>query len=365
MECVYLGSGSHWAWGSECPEGYYDVTLVEDYYTGEWWIGDAVCNPSCVAEETPTPTPEPPDWHDIPDECEPGTSPWSLDCDWEGWQVRAAVELPAQQVSRKPYPWGLVSLENVFWIVGPEMSEEVWSDKALPEDNAPGGTCSSEGQVRNIQVGVRWRRLNWNGEWDSPADVLGEPEGIEEGAFWDFDEREWNLDLHPGTGKGYMVTHIYETSSWGKPRNGPPYLGHEDEGWTAPAYQVVVKTPWVAEWALQYDRCECVETERVCVECSEEEVEQGTCPNWCGGPNADGWKEVERCKRREWVHHFEGWYWVDLRDFSNPTWYAENTKVQSVGERWNGHDFDREVGPVMNALPVPVGEVQSILTTPW
>jgi hypothetical protein len=115
-------------------------------------------------------------------------------------------------------------------------------------------------------MGLRWRRLD---------QTAGQDLGAYPPICWSFDEREWNEGQDYGYGPigdsacGTQVTHVYDTSSWGKPHNGPRFFNPEDgcpswkehcceqvpsgDGeWDMAAYQVRVPTFWGAEWALEW-----------------------------------------------------------------------------------------------------------------
>lgn len=116
----------------------------------------------------------------------------------------------------------------------------------------------------------------------------------------------------PAIGYGETSNHIFVTSSWGKPRNGPGEL---------PSYQVMNLTYWEAQWAVRYEERQCVE--------------------WGEIVNKEG--EIETvCARWDWIAQFDGWYPIDLRRFGNPNWY-----------------FTRRV-----LEPAPVIEVQGVIGRP-
>ncbi len=238
-------------------------------------------------------------------------------------------------------------------------------------------------------MGLRWERLKkpWN-----PNIVLG-PLPPDE-AEWDFDEREWlvgqcfDYDYPDGThvhncvstvAHGRIVEHIYECSSadqehperYGdptdKPRNGPDLEGNL----TLASYQVGVKTFWVAEWATEYEKYECVEGDWSDCFCREEGEPLGVTRKSCpGGGSCSGWYgKIWECKEWDWVYHgpypqgrphavYEGWHPIDLRPLGAPNWYDESWESASSGDGENW----------IHGIPVPVIEVRSILVItpmPW
>jgi len=252
----------------------------------------------------------------------------------------------------------------------------------LEEDEEP-----EPGDIRNYQIGLRWRRV------DVTEGDLGPYPPI----CWDFDERPWNVGQDYGYGRipgtvcgSTSVTHIYETSSWGKPHNGPRFLPKEeacppwdtdgcceqvpsgDGEWDMPAYQVKVYTVWAAEWAVKWEEWEVVGTDWVpensCFSRPEGEtlgIPHRDCP-YAGNPGcntADPWCGQIAEEEYGWVEHFEGWYPIDLRDYGHPTWYYTSWAVITTGEGpWCEYEYaDPNPG---DTVRVPVIEVQSVLRDP-
>jgi len=157
---------------------------------------------------------------------------------------------------------------------------------------------------------------------------------------------------------GSEVSHSYETASSDvdepgstgdpadKPRNGPSLAGT----WDLAAYQVAVGTHWALDWAQQWDQWEKVDTIEECCHTG------GTCKdkNYDGCRYGwEGWRTHTE-DVYEWVHHDDGWYTVDLTRWGEPDWYYASYAVRSSGDgvSW---------GPVLDAVPVPVIEVQSLI----
>jgi len=213
-------------------------------------------------------------------------------------ELYVANQCPDPIIKREPYPRGMVTVENKFWI-----------------EDAPSPEASSDpvdwGDYHDYRVHLKWEMLP-----DEP--------------IWDFDD---------GTvGTGNPVFHIYNTASYGKPANGPGLNGR----WDLPAYQVKVYTRWQALWKetwwepQEVDRWECRpcgDPEANCIRpecpaCWEDDAH--TQP----ANNARCWTEI--------VHdnHDTGWRVVDLRELGNPTWYFERVTTE----------------------PVPIIEVQGIIS---
>jgi hypothetical protein len=269
---------------------------------------------------------------------------------WCGnYQIDVDAVVPPHLVVRNPWPRGLVTVPNQFSILpDPQYSEPggaggEWSEKGAEHDTGRDG--SHENQIANYQMGLRWRR-------------------IDELPVWTFDERPWNIGRDYGNGtcsssaQGVDVSHAYETASSDisnpgsggdaddKPRNGPSLTGE----WNLPAYQVVVGTHWALDWAQQWDQWEKVGTIDRCCHvdggCKDKDYD-GCKFDW------DGWSTHSE-DVYEWVHHFDGWYTVDLTNWGEPNWYYTSYSVRSSGDGVNW-------GPVLDVVPVPVIEVQSVI----
>ncbi|HEC36221.1 MAG TPA: hypothetical protein ENI39_06780 [Anaerolineae bacterium] len=326
------------------------------------------------------------------------------------WLVAMGAPLPEPYESGSP---GMLTLQDYPTFTppglcapnGPGDSEGCWSDGvAIPQRDAD--EEPEPGDIRDYRIGLRWRRVRND-----------RPESNDLGAVppvcWDFDEREWNVGADYGYGRipamecgATSVTHVYETSSWGKPHNGPRFIPPEEacsswtsacerrrepppsgmwdpchcceqvpseEGeWNMPAYQVKVYTTWSAEWAVRWDAWEVVGTEWSpedgCFSRPEGEplgISHRDCPyaDNRGCNPADPWCGQVGEPTYDWVHHFEGWHPIDLRDFGSSTWYYTSFAVITTGAGpWCEWEYaDPNPG---DTVRVPVIEVQSVLRDP-
>jgi hypothetical protein len=320
------------------------------------------------------------------------------------WFVGMGAPLPAPYESGTPgnltlqdYP----ALTNFDGACAPQWdSDGCWSEKIdLPD---PVRDEPLPGDRKDMRIGLRWRRIDI---MPGPDDPTGAP-----AICWDWDEREWNVGKDYGYGRvpsiscGKSVSHIYETSSWGKPANGPNFIPAEDvcASWTSscksgstasnchcceqipgkmddwrrlpslyefdpdagpwqnPAYQVRVPTYWAVEWAYEMDVYEVV----------SEECE---CQHWPGWGTAacdlDGDGEADSdtknvCEKEyDWVHHFNGWNLVDLRNHGEGTWYRTSYSVYTTG-RYEGCAYEYRDPNPGTSVRVPVIEIQSVIRDP-
>jgi len=206
---------------------------------------DCMSSEQCNEEEPPPR--EPP--VELP--CIPTWDGETFSCESTRWgyliNVRAAV--PPARVQVRPFPrWivgmgcltdtpfqsgqpGSLTLQDYPRYTPPELcapngpgfSAGCWSN-TVDFPQRPEGAEPQAGDIRNYQIGLRWRRVR-----------LDQPHANDIGAVppvcWDFDERAWNIGQDFGCGPvpagecgSTMVTHVYETSSWGKPTNGPNFV---------------------------------------------------------------------------------------------------------------------------------------------
>lgn len=88
--------------------------------------------------------------------------------------------------------------------------------------------------------------------------------------------------------------------------------------------------------------------------CSSTESACGGCWGWCGRVGE---------ARYDWVHHFDGWHTIDLREYGGPTWYYTSWAVVTTGAgAWCAWEYaDPNPG---DTVRVPVIEVQSVLRDP-
>lgn len=348
---------------------------------GEVWTVEFTCLAAEICEGTP-PDPGAPD-----QPCEPTYGPGGLTyvCDEDegnnlswGYDIVAWALVPPHQVRVSPFPRWLVGTPGSLSLVrepqyathggsnGPGGAGGFWSNRAhIPAD----GTLPLDyddpdpGDIRDYAIGVRWRMVY-------PGQSLFGGQTVPE-SCWTFGERDWNGG---GGACGEIVQHTYETSSFGLPANGPRFdydaSGCERVGpWTLDAYQVQVPTHWVVEWADEYWRWEQVGWEWGDCQCAEEEP-PGSVPHTSDGCSAPPgiciqpgeWYGKLGVPRYDWVHHFIGWYPIDLRDYGSPTWFETSYQVTTTGLGGNwcpGHLYaDPTPG---NTVRVPVIEVQSVI----
>jgi len=236
---------------------------------------------------------------EVPDHCQTGETPTpGPGGPPQLMELFQRVQCPHPTVKREPYPRGMVTVENKLWLESADPVEAA-SDPEDWED------------YHDYTVHLRWEMVNEN-------------------PMWDFDD---------GTmGIGNPVFHTYNTTSYGKPANGPGLGGRHD----LPSYQVRVTTWWRALWKetwwepKEVDRWECRpcgDPEANCIRpecpaCWEDDAH--TQP----ANNARCWTEI--------VHedHDTGWREYDLRQLGYPT-----------------RHFARQT-----TEPVPIIEVQGVIS---
>lgn len=227
-----------------------------------------VCTPDCKIPSCPAGTPPPEFCKERlgTPSCYRSGNGWV--CEWMG--VRVSTENPCPTVEHDPFPRGLVGVPMTFRITGGiGSSNSGGSTWACDEVNHPG--CPSPSHICNdgtYVTGVRGSVTFYS----TAADAAN--------ARWLMDDRPQNVgnrseDIvspYPGHNgrrvsqimggdltiknerRGATVSHIYETSSYDKPQNGP------SNNW--PAYQVQLQTRWhlVSSWQYQVrvwqDYCE-------------------------------------------------------------------------------------------------------------
>ncbi len=343
-----------------------------------------------------------------------------------GWGANLSVRalIPVMNITRWPWPRGLVTLNNHLWYEGGN-EVDAWSGVALPTNTCSDKTCDGpanpnwDGRV-NVRLGLRWMRLKPGleslaaGPW--PAHWID----------WSFDERPWNLGQDYGRGviQGAQyntehATHAYETASAGKTVNGVnfgcrryfrPGVATEDlqipGGGTQrvtceedlPAYQVTLVTRWAAQWAFEYDKWEVNGTAFDGCEwkpgsgCSDAKCnfKVDRCANYRDVPGWTSYRvegtggcHVVRRDHRNEPERIDcsqpvGWTTFDLSQFGSPAWYAEWSTVEvrgliDVDEATAityvpgrnvpppGGSFSFPSARVHGAIPVPVIEVQSVV----
>lgn len=393
-----------------CPSGYADRFCV----VNATWVSTWSCMGNTAACEA---TPPPPDNQDDTPPCTPsgGNGGFNLDhCDgYQGWNwgynISVSARVPPHIVQVDPFPRWLVAMgaplpqpfqsgqpgrltlqdypaftpPGLCAPNGPGFSNGCWSDAVnLPD---PLRQDPQPGDIKDFKIGLRWRRVR--NDLPNPNDLGPVPP-----VCWDFDEREWNIGQNYGYGRipamecgSTSVTHIYETSSWGKPHNGPrfllpedackPWEEHcceqvpgEDGQWDMPAYQVKVYTTWAAEWAVQWDAWEVVDMDWGDCFCRAEGEPLGVPHQSCSATapacsGCSGWCGKVGEPEYGWIHHFDGWHPIDLRNYDSPTWYYTSWAVITTG-RGNWCAFEYADPNPGDTVRVPVIEVQSVLRDP-
>lgn len=241
------------------------------------------------------------------------------------YNVTASSSVPCPSVVRDPYPRALVNTPNKFVL-------------------SSGGTSASsnsrewcEPGIRNYTISVGWDQL--------PITPI-----------WDWNERSWSDQ--PGFGKGWIEFHTYDTSSFGLRENGPSKEGRLD----LPAYQVSVTSywqPWVADSWEQWHEfnwdCENVR--------DSAGVIIGQTGSECGERAACSGAAIGDTSCGEWKAHGSGKILIDLRWFGFPQFYVTRTSARDVTQPPPNIPAVNDELRQCN-IPVPVIEVQSILTNP-
>lgn len=240
------------------------------------------------------------------------------------FSVSASASVPCMTVLRDPYPRGIVSAPNVFWLNGP------WSAIGSATSRA---WCTPTIRNYTLQVG-----------WQFYAAVP---------PTWFFDDRAWSDEA--AFASGMTVAHTYQTSSWGLPENGPSVEGRLE----LPAYQVQTGTAWQALVRRTWEELE--RGARRTFACGVGDTECWDLYAICENPATD--PENDQCYDWFWVSHDTGWIPLNLTQFGYPqpyyvSWAAGDVTmpppeiaVVPLGQR------------VCN-LPVPIIEAQALLNSP-
>jgi hypothetical protein len=240
------------------------------------------------------------------------------------FSVSASASVPCMTVLRDPYPRGIVSSPNVFWLSGP------WS--------AIGSASSREWctpTIRNYTLQVGWQFY--------PA---VEP-------TWFFDDRAWSDE--PASSSGMTATHTYQTSSWGLSENGPSLEGRLE----LPAYQVQPRMAWQALVRRTWEELE--RGARKTFACKASDTQCLDQYVMCGNPATD--PENDLCYEWFWVFHDTGWIPLDLTQFGYPQRYYVSSAAGDVTMPPPGV----AAVPISQRLcnvPVPIIESQSLLNSP-
>lgn len=264
--------------------------------------------------------------------------------------------------------------------------EGCWSEKACNPDWLCDGSRSWDeddlavGYINKYRIGLRWRRVDQMSSGQDPGRVPS--------ICWSFGDRAWNIGRDFGYGPvsntacGSTVHHIYETSSYGLPANGPGFIPADEVCppgkdhcceqipgvWDNPAYQVTVPTYWAVEWARDFERWEqvpgCAEDTCGCKTCENPLGCSSKCDCTKGGTECTGDNEFCDCDPRyDWVRYWEPWNVIDLRQYDEGTWYRTSWAVVTTA-RYEGCNYEYRDPSPGTAVRVPVIEVQSVLRDP-
>lgn len=240
------------------------------------------------------------------------------------FSVSASARVPCMTILRDPYPRGLVSTPNVFWLNGP------WS--AIGSESSRAWCTPS---IRNYTLQVGWQFY--------PAVP----------PTWHFDDRPWSDE--PQSAEGMVVTHTYETSSWGLPANGPSLEGRLE----LPAYQVRAGTAWQAIVRRTWEELE--RGDRRSFNCGAGDDSCWDLNAMCESPGTD--PQNDDCYEWHWVFHDTGWEPLDLTQYGYPNPYYVN---------WAAGDTTMPPPGVLAVplserscnAPVPIIESQALLNSP-
>jgi hypothetical protein len=240
------------------------------------------------------------------------------------FSVTASASVPCMTVLRDPYPRGLVSVPNLFWINGP------WSSIGSASSRE---WCTPT--IRNYTLRIGWQFL-----------PIVPP-------IWQFDDRAWSDGGQSAL--GFAVAHIYETSSWGLPANGPSLEGRLD----IPAYQVRLGTSWQAVVRRTWEELE--KGGRKTFDCDAGDTECLDLYTMCVDPATD--PDHDNCFEWSWVFHDTGWIPVDLTLYGYPepyylSWAAGDVTMPPPGIAVV------PLGQRLCNVPVPIIEAQSLLNSP-
>ncbi len=299
-------------------------------------LGDTCCDPDPTPEPPPVATPKP----------ETCTDTFEVSEGWGAYnecgmnfKLTASAAIPGYPVWYTPYPRGLVYQEMQFYgDANPGVGSYNWS--ASVDDWNPelwtydGETKDADGnphqEYKDFAIAIRWRQV-------IPTTPMADPPPC--WILWGWDERPWGEPKGMCSITGPGAVHTYETSSAGKPENGPDYL---------PSYQVQATTYWVMDWKWRWQHYECTEREpdNYCVVNQPGSDDPVEC--WMGNGAEGHWEHRTKCKKTEWVSK-ENVGMCDMKNFGQPHTYIESFNVSPAGAGTGG------------GLPVPVIEVQGVI----
>ena len=240
------------------------------------------------------------------------------------YSVTASAQVPCMTVLRDPYPRGIVSAPNDFWLNGP------WS--------AVGSASSRDWctpKIKNYTLRVGWQFY--------PAVP----------PTWFFDDRPWSNGGQYAY--GMAVTHTYETSSWDLPANGPSLNGVYE----LPAYQVRVGTAWQAIVRRTWEELE--RGDRKTFACQDGDAQCLELYALCDTPGTD--PENDSCYVWNWVPHDTGWVPLDLTLYGYAHPYYVSAAAGDVTMPPPGV-LAVPLGHRVCSVPVPIIESQALLNSP-
>ena len=306
-----------------------------------------------------------------------------------GWALNVWARVPPHVVERKPFPRGLVALQNEFKLRelpdfsieggpnGPGGAGGFWSNTVgTHQEPIMGGEFKIIGGIANYKLGLRWVRVYRSGAFGPPPATC-----------WEFDERPWNIGRDYGYGTiqneychswpyVQMAYHTYETSSYDLPANGPrvDLEAQVVPSWDLQSYQVKVPTWWQGEWAAEWEvavEAPCPADQQVGTRpkpASAPECADFSAPNYdarCDpsssayDPNWMWWAATEDepvCVR--WEKKTRDWTAINLQKYGYPYPYYKSYKVTECGQ-FGGREWCQESKD--GTVPTPIIESQPII----
>jgi hypothetical protein len=277
----------HSAWLID-PDGY-----IQDFHT--------YCAAGC-GKQTPSPVnPKPP-------QCPPGFTTVGTYCSIE-WARSVEVSVPPVPIDYNPFPRGIVN--DAMSFSAPPLITQAWACSPAVNNWDP-TIWSASDDYRNYIYCLRWRQV---------ANPDPSPDPAPAWLTYVWDERN---DPGASTGTNTAVgQHTYQTSSSGKPTNGPG---------NAPSYQVVIHSYWVLDWKSSWEK-----RHFYC-------VPSGNKFDNCGGDEYSS-------QAVEWLPGSDGGT-MDLSAYGQPHFYFDSTLIQ--------HNLSG-AAVTDHVLPVAVIEVQGVI----
>ena len=279
------------------------------------------------------------------------------------WNQSASVQstCPVNEVERKPYPRGLVTVNNQLALQprewGPAGSGGSWTVQLNPTnlldyiglDDLP----LVEGLIRRVQLGLRSRRLPPNIYWFAVQVPLEE---------WHFDDRNSNGGAVTLT--GITVTHTYKSSSIGEPEHGRAFdftRNQPADVYNLPAYEVTLKTFCGHEWQLKWQESVKYWLRAPGAVCTVAGLNtDGTVKPGFARDSCPSGQAVLGIAAFKWVDRTSSWEGLDLRTLNMglPFPFAIQTMSQEFGRVNNQIYWSATPSP---SIWVPIVEVQSVL----